>query len=315
MLRQTGVALPWTRRVVGTPSGSVVRGATRAWLVALLLIGGALVALRLVTSADPVAPEGQPSSPTPQGSSPTLDAHPGRRPSAPPVDVPTPAAESSAEALSRVLLSAPKGRPEEWSLARVGSHTPSVEWLSSVLSRIVQTTSIPRAPFQVQYVLGVSDREWLESLASHVERELGERRRRASPADSPSAAWDGLAAEMNVHLADIAYRRVTTQPALLAPFEDRRCLRDIEPGSPDAAWLAAMIEEVSNTHLWATPGLLTESDKALVAGDDLMYIRELSNELGTVWLGVINVEDRPRAMQETKGIVLRLYDRLAPRRR
>lgn len=76
-----------------------------------------------------------------------------------------------------------------------------------------------------------------------------------------------------------------------------------------------MIEEVSNTHLWATPGLLTESDKALVAGDDLMYIRELSNELGTVWLGVINVEDRPRAMQETKGIVLRLYDRLAPRRR
>jgi hypothetical protein len=184
-----------------------------------------------------------------------------------------------------------------------------------VLSRIVQTTSIPRAPFQIQYVMGVSDREWLESLALQVERELDERRLRASKSDPAAAAWDSLAAEMNANLADVAYARVMSQPALVARFQDRRCLRDLEPGSPDAVWLASMVEEVSNPHFWSTPGLLTPDDRVLASGDDLMYMRELSAEIASIWHGVVNVEDRPRAMQETRGVVLRLYDRLAQRRR
>jgi hypothetical protein len=306
-----------TRQVADTRSGSM----KRRWLGTGIIIALLLAAVAAVVASpprflgDPTFSEGSHGDDPAGGPGPVLEGQPR-----PPPPAPYPPGQGTGQSppvdvLMRILESAPPGVAGEWALAGIGSASPVPGWLTSVLSRIVQTTAVPTPPFQVQYVLGNSDREWLESLASEVERELVVRRRKTASPETDTSAWDGLSAEMNAYLADIAARRVAAQPELKARFEDRRSLRDLEEGSLEASWLSTMIEEVSSPHLWSAEDLLTIADRSLVAADDLVFLREASIEIGGIWGLVTRAEDRLRATQTTRAVVLRVYDRLARRRR
>lgn len=208
-----------------------------------------------------------------EGGNPRLGANSGKESPA------TALHDEAVDSLELLFDAVPPGTPSEWVIQTLGTGATPYPEAHRCFEETVGSDRLEQPPYRAAFVFGPSDLPWLRRVHSLFQSELTELVA-ASGADLSRQALltDDLKAHYWQVLSDVALKRVQRDAVTQRRISSGVMLKDLRDAD-DQAWLRAMIEVVAAPTLWQGAEGPTASDKALVSGRDLQFLRDLTREV------------------------------------